>query len=338
MAPLKAVITDFDYGDVAIERGILEPAGVEVIALQAKSEDDLLAAAGDCDAMMNQYARVGARTIAAMTRCKVIARYGVGVDIVDIEAATKRGIVVTNVRDYCTEEVADHAIALWLTLARKLPQNDRATHQGIWRWQSGSPINRIRGQVMGIVSFGKIGQAIARRAEAFGVELIVYDPYQQEAVIAAFGAKKVSKEELLSRSNIMMMQVPMTPETRHFLSVKEFSAMQHGVIIVNTGRGPTMDNKALYAALRSGTVAGAGLDDPEEEPAKRAKWSPGENPLFSLANVIVTPHAAYYSEQSIRLARETAASEVRRVLTGERPLHAVNNVRLANGEMSISGN
>jgi D-3-phosphoglycerate dehydrogenase / 2-oxoglutarate reductase len=338
VAPLKAVITDFDYGDVAIERGILEPAGVEVIALQAKSEDDLLAAAGDCDAMMNQYARVGAKTIAAMTRCKVIARFGVGVDIVDVEAATKRGIVVTNVRDYCTEEVADHAIALWLTLARKLPQYDRATHQGIWRWQSGSPISRIRRQVMGIVSFGKIGQAIARRAEAFGVELIVYDPYQQEAVIAAFGAKKVNKEELLSRSNIFMMQVPMTPETRHFLSVKEFAAMQQGVFIVNTGRGPTIDNGALYGALRSGTVAGAGLDDTEEEPAKRANWSPGENPLFSHPNVIVTPHAAYYSEQSIRIARETAASEVRRVLTGERPLHAVNNVRLANGEMSISGN
>lgn len=114
--------------------------------------------------------------------------------------------------------------------------------------------------------------------------------------------------------------------------------MQQGVIIVNTGRGPTIDNKALYAALRSGTVAGAGLDDPEEEPAKRANWSPGENPLFSLPNVIVTPHAAYYSEQSIRLARETAASEVRRVLTGEQPLYAVNNVRLANGKMSISGN
>jgi D-3-phosphoglycerate dehydrogenase / 2-oxoglutarate reductase len=338
VAPLKAVITDFDYGDVAIERGILEPAGVEVIALQAKSEDDLLAAAGDCDAMMNQYARVGAKTIIAMTRCKVIARFGVGVDIVDVEAATKRGIVVTNVRDYCTEEVADHAIALWLTLARKLPQYDRATHQGIWRWQSGSPISRIRRQVMGIVSFGKIGQAIARRAEAFGVELIVYDPYQQEAVIAAFGAKKVNKEELLSRSNIIMMQVPMTPETRHFLSGKEFAAMQQGVFIVNTGRGPTIDNGALYRALRSGTVAGAGLDDTEEEPAKRANWSPGENPLFSHPNVIVTPHAAYYSDQSIRLARETAASEVRRVLAGERPLHAVNNVRLANGEMSISGN
>jgi D-3-phosphoglycerate dehydrogenase len=336
VAPLKAVITDFDYGDNEIERGILETVGIKVIALQAKSEDDLVAAAGDCDAIMNQYARVGAKTIAAMTRCKVIARYGVGVDIVDVDAATKRGIVVTNVRDYCTEEVADHAIALWLTLARKLPQYDRATHQGVWRWQSGAPINRIQGQVMGIVSFGKIGQTIALRAKAFGVDIIVYDPYQPEDVIDAHHAKKVSKDELIRRSNIIMMQVPMTPETRHFLSAKEFAAMQQGVIIVNTGRGPTIDNRALYEALRAGRVAGAGLDDPEEEPAKRAKWSPAENPLFSLTNVIVTPHAAYYSEQSIRLARETAAGEVRRVLTGQRPFNAVNNVLLANGEMSIS--
>jgi D-3-phosphoglycerate dehydrogenase len=336
VGPLKAVITDFDYGDNDIERAILEPAGIRVVALQAKSEEDLLEAARDCDAIMNQYAQVGAKTIAAMTRCKVIARYGIGVDIVDVDAATKRGIVVTNVRDYCTEEVADHAIALWLSLARKLQQFNRATHQGIWRWQSGAPINRTRGQVMGIVSFGKIGQAIADRAKAFGVNIIVYDPYQSDDIIVVHGARRVSKDELIRQSNIIVMQVPMTPETLHFLGAREFAGMQRGVIVVNTGRGPTIDNAALYAALRSGTVAGAGLDDPEEEPAKRTNWSPASNPLFSLANVIITPHAAYYSEQSIRLARETAANEVRRVLTGQRPLNSVNKVRLPNGEMSMS--
>jgi D-3-phosphoglycerate dehydrogenase len=335
VAPLTAVITDFDYGDNDIERAILEPAGIKVIALQAKSEDDLLGPARDCDAMMNQYARIGARTISAMTRCKVIARYGVGVDIVDVDEATKRGILVTNVRDYCTEEVADHAIALWLALARKLMQFDRATHRGIWRWQSGAPIYRIRNQVMGIVSFGKIGQTIAQRAKAFGVGILVYDPYQQENVITAHGVERVSKGDLIRRADIIMMQVPMTEETRHFLSAAEFAAMREGVIIVNTGRGPTIDNSALYDALRRGKVAGAALDDPEEEPAKRVHWDPAENPLFSLDNVIVTPHAAYYSEESIRLARETAAHEVRRVLSGERPVNPVNRVRLASGSMSI---
>jgi D-3-phosphoglycerate dehydrogenase / 2-oxoglutarate reductase len=336
MARFRVVITDFDYGDNAIERAILEPIGAEVVALQARSEDDLAAEARTCDAIMNQYARVGAKTIAAMERCKVIARYGVGVDIVDVPAATARNLLVTNVRDYCTDEVADHAIALWMALARKLFQYDRATHRGTWSWRSGAPVNRLRGQAMGIVSFGKIGQAIAARARAFGAELLVYDPFLSPEAIAAHGATKMDKDDLLRAADVVVMQVPMSAETRHFLGPREFALMKPGVFIVNTGRGPTIDNRALHDALVSGRVAGAGLDDPEEEPAKRAHWSPADNPLFALDNVIVTPHAAYYSEQSIRLAREIAASEVRRVLLGERPLNPVNNVRLASGEMSLA--
>jgi len=314
MPRFKVVITDFDYGDNDIECAILEPVGARVVALQAKSEDDLLADMPDCDAVMNQYARVGKRAIAAMRRCKVIARYGVGVDIVDVEAATARGILVTNVRDYCTEEVADHAIALWLTLARRLSQYDRATHEGVWHWKAGRPVRRLRDQTMGIVSFGKIGQAIAERARGFGVRLIAFDPYVPASVFQARDVEPVAKDELLSRSDVVMMQAPMNAETRHFLGPAEFAQMRQGAIVVNTGRGPTIDNKALHDALVSGRIAGAGLDDVEEEPAKRAQWSPRDNPLFSLPNVIVTPHSAYYSEESIRMARETAASEVARVL------------------------
>lgn len=329
MPHFKVVITDFDYGDNDIERAILEPVGAEVIALQAKSEDDLLADMRDCDAVMNQYARVGKKAIAAMQRCKVIARYGVGVDIVDVEAATARGILVTNVRDYCTEEVADHATALWLALARKLWQYDRATHEGAWHWKSGRPVHRLRDQTMGIISFGKIGQAIAERARGFGVHVLAHDPYLPEAFFQARDVEPVAKDEILSRSHAVMMQVPMTAETRHFLGQDEFRRMRPGAIVVNTGRGPTIDNKALYDALVSGHLAGAGLDDLEEEPAKRAAWSTRENPLFSLPNVIVTPHSAYYSEESIRLARETAANEVARVLTGERPRNPVNHMQAA---------
>jgi D-3-phosphoglycerate dehydrogenase len=335
MTRFKVVITDFDYGDNDIERAILDPAGADVVALQAKSEDGLLEHARDCDAIMNQYARVGARTIAAMEKCKIIARYGVGVDIVDVAAATERGILVTNVRDYCTEEVADHAIALWMTLARNLPAYDRATHRGVWRWQSGAPIRRLRGQTLGIVSFGKIGQAIGLRARAFGVRVVAYDPYLTAEQVAALGAEKVEKDELLVQSDIVMMQVPMTAETRHFLGAREFSLIKPGSIVVNTGRGPTIDNRALYEALVSKRVAAAGLDDPEEEPAKRAAWNPADNPLFDLPNVVVTPHVAYYSEESIRMAREIAATEVARVLNGQHPKNPVNNVRLASGAMSL---
>ena len=235
-----------------------------------------------------------------MQKCEVIARYGVGVDIVDVETATKNGILVTNVQDYCTEEVADHAVALWLTLARKLPEYDRATHAGIWKWQSGQPVYRLRGRTMGIVSLGKIGQAIV-----------------------------VSKEDLLARSDYILMQAPMTPETHHFLSDAEFSAMKPGAILVNTGRGPTIDNKALYQALTKGHLAAAGLDDPEEEPAKRSNWSPKDNPIFTLPNVLVTPHAAYYSEESIHAARVTAATQVAKVLTGQEPDYTVNAKALA---------
>jgi D-3-phosphoglycerate dehydrogenase len=337
MTRFKVVISDSDYGDdAAVERAILEPIDARVVLLQAKSEEaPLLEQAADCDAIMTQYARVGAKTVGAMRRCRVIARYGIGVDIVDVDAATAAGVLVTNVRDYCTEEVADHAIALWLTLARKLAQYDRATHRGIWRWQSAAPVHRIRGRTMGIVSFGRIGRAIGSRALAFGVELLVNDPYVPAEVIASHGATKVEKDELLRRADYIMMQVPMTPETRHFLGAREFGLVKPGVFLVNTGRGPTVDNRALHDALVSGRVAGAALDDPEEEPAKKVRWNPADNPLFGLDNVIVTPHTAYYSEQSIQLARETAASEVRRVLIGERPLNPVNNVRLASGAMSL---
>jgi D-3-phosphoglycerate dehydrogenase len=320
----KVVITDYDYGDVDIERAILKKIGARVVALQAKSEAELFEEASDCAAMMNQYARIGAETIARMQKCRVIARYGVGVDIVDIEAATSKGIQVTNVQDYCTEEVADHAIALWLMMARKLPDYDRATHQGIWKWQTGRPIHRLRGRTMGIVSFGKIGQAIGVRARAFGVNLIVYDPFLSAGGAEAHNARLVSRAELVEESDFIMMQVPMTPETRHFLSEAEFRRMKPHAIVVNTGRGPTIDNAALYKALTKGWIAAAGLDDSEEEPAKRASWSPRDNPLFSLPNVIITPHAAYYSEESILAARTTAASEVARVLTGQAPLYPVN--------------
>ena len=320
----KVVITDYDYGDLEIEKGILHGVGAEVIPLQAKCEEDLFETAEDCFGMINQYARVGRETIQRMKQCTIIARYGVGVDIVDVDVATERGILVTNVQDYCTEEVADHSIALWLTLARKLPKYDKATRSGVWNWQTGAPVFRIRGRVMGIVSFGKIGQAIAVRARGFGVELMVYDPCISQSSIEKMGCRPVNKETLIRESDFLMMQAPMTEEIHHFLSFDEFKLMKSNAIVINTGRGPTIDNKALYQALTQQEIAAAGLDDPEEEPAKRSSWDPKDNPIFSLPNVLVTPHAAYYSEESIRIARETAATQVAKMIRGEVPDYPVN--------------
>lgn len=330
----KVVISDYDFGDIDIERSILKLAGIRVVGLQAKSEEDLIPEARSCDAVINQYARVGAATIAAMERCKVIARYGVGVDIVDVEAATARNILVTNVRDYCTEEVADHAMALLLALARKLPQYDRACHGGTWHWKSGRPIHRLHGRVMGIVSFGRIGQAIAARAKAFCLRIMAYDPYIDDSVLAAHGVERADRDTVIAQADYLMMQVPMTAETRYFLGEAELSRMKRGAIIINTGRGPTIDNTALARALKSGHIAAAGLDDLEEEPAKQRVWDPADNPLMALENVLVTPHSAYYSEESIRMARQVAAQEVLRVLTGKRPHNPVNRVRLADGSYS----
>ena len=325
----KVVITDYDFGDVDVETEILQAAGAEVIALQAKSQADLFDVAPECAAMINQYARIGKETISRMQKCEVIARYGVGVDIVDVATATQQGILVTNVQNYCTEEVADHAIALWLTLARKIPAYDRATHAGVWQWQSGQPVYRLRGRTMGVVSLGKIGQAIVTRAQAFGVTVIAYDPFLPAEVAEKLGVALVSKADLVARSDYILMQAPMTPDTHHFLSDAEFAAMKPGAILVNTGRGPTVDNAALYRALCEGHLGAAGLDDPEEEPAKRASWTPKANPLFTLPNVLVTPHAAYYSEESIQAARVTAATQVAKVLTGQKPDYTVNAEALA---------
>jgi D-3-phosphoglycerate dehydrogenase len=330
----KVVISDYDFGDIEVERSILESAGFRLVALQVKSEEELIPEARNCDAVINQYARVGAKTIAAMERCKVIARYGVGVDIVDVEAATARNILVTNVRDYCTEEVADHAMALLLALARKLPQYNRSSHAGIWHWQAGQPIHRMQGRVMGIISFGRIGRAIAARGRAFGLRIMAYDPYVDDAALAEHGAERVDRDTVIAEADYLMMQVPMTPETHHFLGEAELRRMKRGAIIINTGRGPTIDNAALARALREGRIGAAGLDDLEEEPAKRSIWVPASNPLMALDNVLVTPHSAYYSEESIRMAREVAAQEVLRVLTGERPRNPVNRVRLADGSYS----
>jgi D-3-phosphoglycerate dehydrogenase / 2-oxoglutarate reductase len=323
------VIADYDYDNVEIERAIIEDAGLRLATAQCKTEDDVIAVARDADAIIAQYATVGAKAISALTRCEVIARYGTGTDIVDVDAATRRGILVTNVpNDWCENEVADHAMALLLAAARKICRYDQATRAGIWRWQTGEPIGRISGRTLGLLSFGAIAQAIGRRAAGFGLRVIASDPYLPAADIADRGAVPVSLEELLDQADYLVIQAPLTKETHHLVGEPELRRMKPTAILVNTARGPIVSDQALYRALSEGWIAGAGLDDLEEEPAKQRDWTPA-NPLFGLDNVIITPHAAYYSEEAIRTVRDFAASEVVRVLAGQQPLSAVNAVQVA---------
>ena len=330
------VIADYDYGDVDIERAIIEQAGFELTAAQCKTEDEVIEVAHDAAAVVAQYATISARVIAELNECRVIARYGTGVDIVDVDAATKHDILVTNVpNDWCENEVADHAMALLLAVSRKINVYDRATRGGTWRWQSGEPIHRLRGTVLGLLSFGAIARAIAARAAGFGMRITAHDPYMEAEAIIAAGATPVSFDELVTESDCLVIQAPLTPETRHLFDEHQLRRMKPTAILVNTARGPIVDDRALHRALSEGWIAGAGLDDIEEEPAKLTDWQP-DNPLFGLGNVVITPHAAYYSEEAISTVRQFAAEEVVRVLTGQPPLSPVNAGELVEARWSRS--
>jgi D-3-phosphoglycerate dehydrogenase len=332
----KVVIADYDYGEVDIERAIIEKAGFELIAAQCKTEDEVIEVAHDAAAVVAQYATISARVIGDLADCRVIARYGTGVDVVDVEAATRHDILVTNVpSDWCENEVADHAMALLLAVARKITVYDRATRRGIWQWQSGEPIHRLRGSVLGLLSFGAIARAIAARARGFGMVITAHDPYVSAEEITAAGAKGVSFDELVTQSDCLVIQAPLTPQTHHLFDEAQLRRMKATSILVNTARGPIVDDRALHRALSEGWIAGAGLDDIEEEPAKVRDWR-ADNPLFSLDNVVITPHAAYYSVEAIGTVRRFAAEEVVRVLTGQAPLSPVNAGELVEARWSRS--
>src|SRR5262245_12076186 len=198
----RVVIADYDYGDVDIERAIIEKAGFDLIAAQCKTEDEVIEVAHDAAAVVAQYVRISARVIAELPECRVIARYGTGVDIVDVDAATRHDVLVTNVpNDWCEDEVADHAMALLLAVARKITVYDRATRGGAWHWQSGAPIHRLRGSVLGLLSFGAIARAIAARAAGFGMRITAHDPFLTDEELSAAGAGGVSFDELVTGSD-----------------------------------------------------------------------------------------------------------------------------------------
>jgi D-3-phosphoglycerate dehydrogenase len=324
MSKYKVYITDYDYDDNAIERSLLEPIGAEVIGLQCKDGRGIVDKAQDADALMVQYANVTRETIQMLPKLKIIARYGVGVDIVDIAAAKERGIICTNVVDYCTDEVADHNISLMLMLTRRIPMFVEETRKSKWHWsETGQPVHRFTSLQVGTIGFGRIAQNMSQKLLALKFKIAAYDPYVDTAYMESKGVQSVDFDSLLHTSDILVIQCPYTKETHHIISEDQLKAMKRGAILINCSRGKLVDNKALYDALASGHLAAAGLDDIEDEPAKKFNWSANKNHLFSLPNCFITPHVAYYSEESLIEARRNASINVRSVLLNQEPPNRV---------------
>lgn len=316
----KVYVSDFDYPDLSIEKSVLEPIGAEVIGLSCKTGESLASLAADADAILQQYAKIGRDTIAALPNCKIIARYGIGVDILDVAACYEHGIAVTNVPDYCFDEVADHAVTLALMLVRSIPFYDRKVHAGSYRWQDwNAPIPRLRDATFGIIGFGRIGQNLARKLQGFGIHVTAFDPFVSEAWMRQQGVEKVSLDDLLKQSNCVIVTAPYTKDTHHVIDAGALSIMRPDACLVCVSRGKCVDNKALYDALKSHAISAAAVDDPEEEPMKMEGWTPANNPLFSLDNFFCTPHTAYISTGALEECRRTAAENVKSALLGGRP-------------------
>lgn len=320
MSKYKVYISDYDYPDNEIEKSILEPIGAEVIGLKCKTGEGLGELASDADAILQQYAKITRATIEKLTRCKIIARYGVGVDILDMQACRDHGIVVTNVPDYCLDEVADHAIANAFMLMRNLPHYNQCIRAGSYQWQDWiAPIPRFRGATFGLLGFGRIAQNAARKLQVFGFRVIAYDPYISESFMWTNGVQKVGLNELFSQSDVVSVHSPYTADTHHIVNADTLAKMKSSAYVVCTSRGKCIDNKALYDALVRKQIAGAAVDDPEEEPMKMEHWSVKDNPLFTLDNFFCTPHSAYVSFQSLQECRRVASNNVKAVLLGQRP-------------------
>jgi len=321
MARPVVAVSDSVFPNLEPTRQVLSQVAGELLLAAEATAEGILSVAREADALLTTYARIPAEMIAQMTRCRIIARFGIGVDNVDIPAATNAGIVVTRVPDYCLDEVSDHAMALLLALARKIPSANARTHAGRWEMKAVVPIHRLRGTVLGLVAFGQIPQLVAPKAKAFGLRVVTHDPYVPDEVLVRAGVERVEFDELVTISDYISIHTPLTPETRHFFDGDVFRRMKPGAYLINTARGPIVDEAALARALDAGQLAGAALDVMEKEP-------PEGSPLLGRENVILTPHTSFYSEESLIDLQTKAADEVVRVLRGQAPRHPVNAVTL----------
>jgi D-3-phosphoglycerate dehydrogenase len=316
---MLVAVADSVFPNLDVAREVVGSVGAELKLATDPSSEAILQVATAADALLVTYAKITADMIAQMKRCRIISRFGIGVDNVDLDAATAAGIVVTKVPDYCIDEVSDHAMALLLALARKIPSSSAQVHAGRWEMKAVVPIHRLRGRTLGLVGFGRIPQLVAPKARAFGLRVIVYDPFVQADVIARERVDQVDFDELLAQSDYVSIHTPLLPETRNLFGADAFSRMKPGALLINTARGPIVDEQALAKALDAGQLAGAALDVMPTEP-------PVGSPLLGRGNVIITPHTSFYSEESLLELQRKAAQEVADVLSGKPPKNPVNTV------------
>jgi D-3-phosphoglycerate dehydrogenase len=313
----RVVISDYVWESLDVEKKTLGDLA-DLVALKAKKPEEFLDEAKDCDALLNTYAGpITADVMARMPKCRIIARYGIGVDTIDLEAATQAGIIVTNNPTYCIEEVAEQTMALILSSARKIPFYDRMVRAGRWEVPPGKPIYRLAGRTLGLVGFGNIARQVAVRAAAFGLNVLYSDPFVKEGQFLVPG-RAVDLDTLLRESDFVSLHPPLTPQTRKMIGEDAFGKMKRTAVLVNCARGPIVDTDALVRALDAKRIAGAALDTVDPEPL------PDPHPLRGRDNVILNPHVAWYSEQAMTGLQAGAPGEVRRVLSGQWPVNVVN--------------
>jgi D-3-phosphoglycerate dehydrogenase len=321
MSRFKILLTDYAWADLDIERSILAAGDGELIVAPAGDLETLTRLAADVDAIMTNWAKVPEPVIAASARLKIVSRLGIGLDNIDVAAATRRGIVVTNVPDYCLIEVAEHALALLLALARKVAYYHYETKQGRYQLQSGPTLRRLAGQTLGIVGYGAIGRALAPLAQGVGLRVVATGRRRPDDLAASIGWATL--DALLAESDYVSLHLPLTPETKHLIGAAQLARMKPSAYLINTARGGLVDQVALAAAIEQGRLAGAALDVQDPEPPDLSR------PPFNDPRVIVTPHAAFVSVESLHNLRSRVATQVIDCLHGRRPENVVNPAVLA---------
>ena len=317
---VKIVITDHRFKNVEQERGAVAAAGGELVVGQATNEREAEDLCKDADGVLTARAPITKRVIGAMGRCRIIVRYGIGVETIDIPAATERRIMVANVPDYCLDEVSDHALTLLLMLSRQMIPSIALAKEERWMMAKMPPLHRVRGRICGLVGCGQIGSLLAAKAASLGMRVIIYDPYLSESRCREMGADLVSFDTLLGTSDFVSLHAPLNEQTRHLFGQSAFAKMKVGAYIINTARGGLIDETALIAALDSGNIAGAGLDVVESE----TTVTPVRAALVNHPKIIVTAHTAWLSEEARNTLQGRAVAQVLTALKGEKPYGLVN--------------